>query len=555
MAAIKTEISRAFSYTRLSKEDRDKLERLMKESKEDWNSLESNSIANQKKLIREYISKQDDIVLVREYEDDGYTGTNFDRPHFTEMMDAIERGEADCIIVKDLSRFGRDYIDSGKYIQRIFPLQGIRFIAINDNIDTNRKDQADDLIIPFKNLINDSYCRDLSIKLRGQFRVQRMEGEYVGSYVAYGYLKDKDDKHKLVVDEFAGDIVRQIFAWKVCGYNQQGIADQLNQLGVPAPAEYKRMLGINYKSGFQVRAESIWTAITVTKILKNKIYIGTLEQGKRSKPNYKVQKMMEKDETEWIVNEDNHEAIIDKETFMAVQQSLERDTRISVGGTVYPLSGFLYCGDCHSQMCRRSVSRGYRKFHYYVCGTNKKGAGCTSHNYAVKQLEKKVLNAINLQIRLVADLKKMADELGEGKLKIHKMKKYEILIANKEKEIEENREYRLKLYESMVDGIINHDEYVQLRQRYTRRIEEAQLSVTQANEELEKINAGLAATGTWMDSFLKYHELTELSRDIVVTLIDKIYIYEDKRIEIQFNFRSEFNSLNEFVNSISQEAV
>ena len=555
MAAIKTEISRAFSYNRLSKEDRDKLERLKEERKEDWNGLESNSIANQKKLIRDYISKQDDIVLVREYEDDGYTGTNFDRPHFTEMMDAIERGEADCIIVKDLSRFGRDYIDSGKYIQRIFPLQGIRFIAINDNIDTKRKDQADDLIIPFKNLINDSYCRDLSIKLRGQFRVQRMQGEYVGSYVAYGYLKNKDDKHKLVVDEFAGGIVRQIFTMKVCGYNQQGIADQLNELGIPAPAEYKRMLGINYKSGFQVRAESIWTSLAVTKILKNKIYIGILEQGKRSRPNYKVQKMMEKDETEWIVKEDNHEAIIDKETFAVVQQSLERDTRISVQGTVYPLSGFLYCGDCKSQMCRRSVSRGYRKFHYYICGTYKKGDGCSSHSYAVKQLEKKILNAINLQISLVADLKKMADELGEGKLKIHRMRKYEILIANKEKEIEENKEYRLKLYESMVDGIINHDEYVQLRQRYTRRIEEAQASVEKANEELEKINAGLADTGTWMDSFLKYHELTELSRDIVVTLIDKIYIYEDKRIEILFNFRSEFKSLTEFVDSVNQEAV
>ena len=170
MAAIKS-YSKAFLYTRLSKEDRDRLERLKRENKADGNSLESNSIANQKKLIRDYISKQDDIILVGEYEDDGYTGTNFDRPGFIKMMEAVERGEADCIIVKDLSRFGRDYIDAGKYIQKFFPLQGIRFIAINDNIDTNRNDQTDDLIIPFKNLINDSYCRDLSIKLRGQFRV------------------------------------------------------------------------------------------------------------------------------------------------------------------------------------------------------------------------------------------------------------------------------------------------------------------------------------------------------------------------------------------------
>lgn len=554
MAAIKS-YSKAFSYTRLSKEDRDRLERLKRENKADGYSLESNSIANQKKLIRDYISKQDDIILVREYEDDGYTGTNFDRPGFIKMMEAIEQGEADCIIVKDLSRFGRDYIDAGKYIQKFFPLQGIRFIAINDNIDTNRNDQTDDLIIPFKNLINDSYCRDLSIKLRGQFRVQRTRGEYVGAYVAYGYIKDKDDKHKLVIDEFASDIVRQIFAWKMGGYSQRVIAERLNQMTVPAPADYKRQMGINYKSGFQVSSQSKWGAVTVTKILKNKIYIGVLEQGKRSSPNYKVKKMMEKEEAEWIVIEDNHEPIIDKETFFAVQQSLERDTRISEKGTVYPLSGFLFCGTCQAQMCRRSVSRGYRKFHYYICGTYKKGDGCTSHSYSVNELEKKILKAINVQISLVVDLKKIADELGEGKLKIHKMKKYELLIANKEKEIDENREYRLKLYESMVDGMINHDEYVQLRQRYTYRIEEAELAVFQLKADLENVSAGLGNNGTWMDSFLKYHEITELSRDIVITLIDKIYIYEDKRIDIQFNFRNEFEGLKDFIMSIHQEAV
>lgn len=554
MVAVKS-YSKAFSYARLSKEDGDRLERLRKESKTGGNVLESNSIANQKKLIRDYISKQDDIVLVREYEDDGYTGTNFERPGFIRMMKALEQGEADCIIVKDLSRFGRDYIDAGKYIQKFFPLQGIRFIAINDNIDTNRNDQADDLIIPFKNLINDSYCRDLSIKLRGQFRVQRTRGEYVGSYVAYGYLKDKEDKHKLVIDEFAADIVRQIFAWKINGYSQQGIADRLNQMSVPAPADYKRQLGINYKSGFQTHSENKWGAITIGNILKNKIYIGVLEQGKRSSPNYKVKKMMEKKEEEWIVVENNHDSIIDRETFFAVQRILTRDTRVSKQGIVYPLSGFLFCGTCKAQMCHRSVSRGQRKFHYYICRTYKRGEGCTSHGYSVKELEKKVLRAINVQIRLVVDLKRIADEIGEGKLKSLKLKKYELLISNKEREIEKNRDYRFKLYESMSDGVISHDEYVQLRQQYTNRIREAESSVSQLKEELDHISKGMGNQGTWMDSFLKYNEITELSRDIVVTLIDKIYIYEDKRIDIQFNFKDEFEDLKAFAESVCQEAV
>ena len=271
MAAKNGVTYRAFAYLRLSREDGDK--------------EESNSIANQRQFIMDYVSRQDDIVLMREYCDDGFTGTNFERPRFRMMMSAIERGEADCVIVKDLSRFGRDYIDSGKYIQKIFPMLGVRFIAINDNVDSGRSDRSDDLIIPFKNLINDSYCRDLSLKLRGQFRVQRKKGEYIGAYVFFGYVKSKTDRHKLEIDPFAADVVREIFQMKLKGNSQQQIADDLNAKGIPAPAEYKKLCGLKYQSGFQQGAESCWTAVAVTRILTNRIYTGCLEQGRRNTPN------------------------------------------------------------------------------------------------------------------------------------------------------------------------------------------------------------------------------------------------------------------------------
>lgn len=540
MATCKNQIYHAIAYYRLSKDDGDK--------------GESNSISNQRKLINEFISTRDDIKLIREEYDDGYTGTNFERPGFQKMMADIQKGVADCIIVKDLSRLGRDYIDTGRYIQNVFPTLGVRFIAINDSVDSKQNDQSDDIIIPFKNLINDSYCRDLSIKLRGQFRVQRSNGDFMGAFAYYGYLKSPEDKHKLIPDEYASMIVKEIFHMKVMGYSQQGIADKLNEMGILAPAEYKRSIGMNFKSGFQVKSKSIWLPVTITRILKNRIYIGDLEQGKRSTPNYKVKKMMEKDKSEWIVVQNNHEPIIEKDIFEAVGRMLERDTRISPkNGVLLPLSGVLYCGDCGRLMTRRSVKRGKKKFHYYVCSTNKKGNGCSSHSFSQEKLENVIIQAINRQIETVVELESLIQKLGNAALQHSKMKKLDVLIEEKYREIDENKEYRLRLYESMVDELITHDEYVDLRQKYAVKIEKAENILARLEKEREDTKNGLMGDRSWMGLFLKHGKITELTRDLVVTLIDKIDVYEDKRIEITFNFKNEFTRLTEYVNTALEE--
>ena len=540
MAAKKGVTSRAFYYLRLSREDGDK--------------EESNSIANQRQFIMDYVSRQDDIVLVREYCDDGFTGTNFERPQFMMMMTAIERGEADCVIVKDLSRFGRDYIDSGKYIQKIFPMLGVRFIAINDNVDSGRSDRADDLIIPFKNLINDSYCRDLSLKLRGQFRVQRKKGEYIGPYVFFGYVKSEADKHKLEIDPFAADVVREIFQMKLKGNSQQQIADDLNGKGIPAPAEYKKLCGLKYQSGFQQRAESRWTAVAITRILTNRIYTGCLEQGKRGTPNYKVKKMVEKPKDEWVVVEHNHEPIIDDKVFTAVQRILKRDTRISKDGVVRPLSGYLYCGDCKNQMVYRSVKRNGVIHGYYVCGANRTGRGCSSHSFSAEKLEEAVLRAINAWIKLVTDVRKDSQKLGDERLRFYRARRYDDLIEAKRREIDDNKDYRMKLYESFVDEIITREEYVNLRQHYTRKIEECQKELKQLEEELRKINDGLFTSCSWMDHFLRYGQAESLNRELVMLAVDQIFIYEDKRFEIVFNFKDELEEIRKYLDYESKEA-
>lgn len=265
-------------YTRLSREDGDK--------------TESNSITSQKEMIRDYVLKHKEMVIVREYADDGFSGVNFDRPGFKEMMEDIKKKKVNCIICKDLSRFGRNYVDAGRYLEKIFPFMGVRFIAINDNYDSNgEKSQQDSLIVPFKNLINDAYCRDISVKIRSQLDIKRKMGDFIGSFTTYGYKKDSENKNKLVIDEEAAHIVEYIFAQRIDGMCNSKIAEKLNDLGVPCPMEHKRKNGMKYHTGFRTNDRAYWTPVSIMRILTNEVYIGTLCQHKRGTPNHKVKRV------------------------------------------------------------------------------------------------------------------------------------------------------------------------------------------------------------------------------------------------------------------------
>ena len=350
---IKTKCYRAAIYVRLSKEDGDK--------------VESDSIVNQKELIRQYLTDKPDIEVHSVRVDDGYSGANFDRPAFQQMLKDIRSGQIDCVIVKDLSRFARNFVEAGRFLDQEFPLYGVRFIAINDGYDSiQRKGGADDIVLPFKNLVNDAYCRDISVKIRSQLEVKRKKGDFIGSFAVYGYLKDPDDRHKLVIDEYAADVVRDIFKWKLEGLSQQRIAERLDDQGILSPMEYKRYCGMKYKSGFQINPKARWTAVAIDRILKNQFYVGTLVQGKRSTPNHKIKKLMQKPENEWVCIEHNHEPIIEREIFDTVNRLLMKDTRIAPQEqTVYLFSGLLFCGDCRRSMVRNNNNRGGKIYTYY----------------------------------------------------------------------------------------------------------------------------------------------------------------------------------------------
>lgn len=510
-------------------------------SRDDGDKEESNSITGQRELLRDYISQRPELREFAVRVDDGFSGSTFERPSFQKMIEDVKAGRTDCIIVKDLSRFGRNYLDAGEYIEKIFPFLGVRFIAVNDNYDSlGDKKASDDLIIPFKNLINEAYCRDISVKIRSQLEIKRKNGQFLGSFAAFGYLKDEQNKNKLVVDQYAADIVRDIFKWKLEGVSPQDIADALNKLGVLSPMEYKRSLGMKFTTSFKTNSKALWSAGTVIRVLKNPIYTGVLVQGKETTPSYKVHKRITKDESEWSVIEDSHEAIISKIDFDSVQKVLKCDTRRSPGGKAVGLfSGMIFCGDCGASMVRKTVPAGDKKYVYYICSAHKQDKSCSPHRIRDNALEEIVLDSLKQHISEVVDMSELLAITDTAPLRTAQAQKVQRQLDKKHEEYEKLQKLLMSLYENLADGIIDREEYTRLKASFSARADEAEKQMDALREQLEDIH-NHGTENVWMNEFIKRQGLTTLDRAVVVALIDKILIHSNDVVEIIYRWQDEF---------------
>ena len=530
-----SKVYRAALYVRLSKEDGDK--------------EESDSIVNQKDLIRAFLADKPDIHICAECVDDGYSGANFDRPSFKRMIRDIEAGRIDCVVVKDLSRFGRNFVEAGRYIDQIFPALGIRFIAVNDNYDSiNGRTSSDKILIPFKNLINDAYCRDISIKVRSQLEIKRKKGDFIGSFAVYGYWKDPSDQHKLVVDEYAAAVVRDIFRWKLEGASQQRIADRLNGRGELSPMEYKRFCGLQYKSGFHVKPKAKWTAVAIGRILRNEFYVGTLVQGRRTTPNHKVKKTIQKPSEEWVRVEDSHPAIVEKEDFLAVGRLLMQDTRVAPKEeTVYLFSGLAFCGDCRQNMVRNSVCRNGKTYVYYICGNNRTNKACSSHRISEAALTEAVFLSLKEHIANILDVERVLQYIETLPIHREEVQKADAQLVKKQEEISRYSRLKKTLYESLSDGLIDKEEYLELKSGYDMKIADAKAASEKLKEELEGLLQNRTGTSLWIERFKKYQNITELTRHIAVTMIERILVFEDSRIEIRFRYQYDYERALELI--------
>lgn len=455
-------------YLRLSKEDEDLLQKADKK--------ESDSIANQKALILHTLDSMPEVTLFDIYIDDGYTGLNFERPEFRRMYGDICSGKVNMVIVKDLSRLGRDYIDSGRYVQKVFPSLKVRFVSVLDHYDSLTASQSDtNLLIPVKNFVNDSYSRDISGKVRSHQEVMRENGLYVGSFVAYGYKKSEENKNRIEPDAYSADIVKKIFAWKLSGMSAERIALKLNQLGVMAPSEYKRFQGINYKSGFQTKTKARWTTKTVIRILKNRIYIGVMEQGKREKVNYKLNKVVDKPEEEWAAVTGVHEAIIDRTDFENVSRLLSMDIiKAPEDENSYLFSGVLFCSECGRSMVRRVNRYKNGAYVYYICSTYNKGKGCTRHGIEETAIKEIVTDSVRRHIEQIAELDGIVREVSLMEVRSRDIVANDQEILKKYEEANQCRKMEVSLHKDFLEGVISKEEYLQFAAIYSERAAQAE---------------------------------------------------------------------------------
>lgn len=542
MKRIIDQTFRVAIYLRLSKEDDDL-------SCSSGAKNESNSISNQRKLIYDFMKSHPEFELYDEYKDDGKSGSNFDRAEFKRMMRDIEAGNVNCVIVKDQSRFGRDYIDVGKYKEKIFPKLGVRFITINEGYDSLSATSSDDLAFTINSFVYDFYIRDISTKIRTNLTAKKQNGEYAGAFVAYGYVKDSNDKSKLVVDQFAANVVRDIFRWKIEGLSPQNIAVRLNELGIPSPAEYKRLSGSNYKTSFQTSSKAIWSHVSVRRILKNEIYLGVMIQGKRTTPNYKTKTVVTKAESEWLRVEGTHEAIISVRDFELVQELLKDDTHCRAGDVTVPVyAGRIYCGDCGAAAVRKTVFYAGKRYVYYVCNANKHDRTvCSRHSIREDVLNQVIYQTVRHQIDLQLDVDKALSQFENMSWEKHKLKQLDAGIEIQEEAVRKNNMLRLGIYEDLRAGLLDRAEYESLKIELAERIAEATAAIEKLNKEKREILDGVSKQQSWVEQFRQYENVTELTRPMVIHLIERINIFEDSNIEIVFRHRNQIEEILQFI--------
>ena len=397
--------------------------------------------------------------------------------------------------------------------------------------------------------MNDEYCRDISNKVRSSLDRKRSKGEFIGSFASYGYMKDPVDHHHLIVDPVAAEVVKNIFDWFLQGMSIIGIAKRLNHMGIPNPSAYKRQCGLNYKHPAG-QLDSAWPDSSVKRVLKNRLYVGDMVQNKNRTKSYKVQVSVAVPEENWVIVPNTHAAIIDREKFETVQQLLMRDTRTSPGiNHVSIFAGYIRCADCLRAMGKKSVAQSYGKYHYYVCQTFRKAGRnlCTKHTIREKQLYDAVLATIQSQIDLAVSMDQLVNDLKSQNVRAAKSSRLEKMLQLKEEEYEKVSRCRIDLYPDWKAGILSRDEYLSLKAKIGEQLEQIEIAIANIKEEISKYQSAPVSENKFISSFLRYRNIQVLTREVIVELIEMIYVHEGGTITIQFKYQDEYQRLLDLI--------
>lgn len=522
-------------------------------SKEDGDKGESNSVTSQREILKEFLKLHPDIGFYDFYVDDGWSGTNFNRPDFTRMMEDIYAGNVNCVIVKDLSRFGRNYTDSGNYLDNVFVRLRVRFIALNNGVDTasNNMNAATQCIsVGVTNVINESVAATTSVNVRGTLNVNRAQGKFIGSFPTYGYLKDPNDHHKLIIDVEVAPVVRSIFEKFIAGKSILGITRELNNEGLPNPSMYKKLKGFNYRHPTSRREDGLWSDSSVRRILQNEMYIGNMVQGKNTTISYKIKQCRPIPKEDWIIVENTHEAIVSKEIFEKAQSLFKKGIRVAPQKKEVDLfSGLVRCADCLRIMNKKTNTHSYATYHYYRCVTAKRMGkkACTSHTIRIDKLEETVLtviqNMVDVAIEMDEILKKINSSSKRKKESTHLQKTIETQNAEREK----CKRMMVELYPDWKNGIISQEEYLSLRRSISEKIETLDKMIDNLTATAKSYEDGITDENEFIAHFKKYGKIKCLTRSMVIELIEEVLVHEDKNITVKFKFENPYMEALEYI--------
>lgn len=512
------------------------------------------SIENQVYIAKQYIEERPYLNLCDTFIDNGETGVNFDRPRWKALMDEVKAGQINCIVVKDLSRFGRNYIETGNFLEKVFPFLGVRFISVNDNYDTdNPESNSECLAIALKSLINDVYAKDISRKATAALETKQRNGEFIGNFAAYGYLKSPENKHKLIVDIDTAPIVCDIFRWKLEGMGNNAIARKLNDMGIPSPNQYRYNKGIIFDKEY---ASTLWLGRTIKTILENAVYTGCLVQGRKKTQLAQGLPQKKLPPDQWVIVEDTHEPIISRETFDKVQEILrsikqayhEKAGKYAhVGNPENIFKGILVCGDCGVNLTRyKNVNRYGKVYYNYICPNYEVNqTRICPHKKSVGEplLIETVWNTIRAEIDLSVDMERLALKVQNGHHVKTRAKTIKEQIAEAKRKIERATSLSTSLYGDYADGILTESEYLFAKAKYReeKRLWDQRLSELIAEE--TKHSAAYVSDNKWISVLSQFRATKALTRELLLAVVDRVVISGNDGVSVIFKHRDEYESL------------
>ena len=530
-------------------------------SREDELKGESNSISSQREILREFLKQHPDVTEYDCYVDDGWTGTNFDRPGFQRMMQDIYAGKVNCVVVKDLSRFGRNANRGGTLITEEFVRLGVRFIACNnyyDSLTASPSSAATNCItLGITNVINESVSATTSVNVRATLNVNRQQGKFIGSFPTYGYLKDPEDHHKLIVDPETAPVVQMIFEKFIRGRSILGIAKDLNDMGLPNPSAYKKLKGMNYQHASK-NPDGLWPDSSVRRILQNEMYTGKMIQGKNRVISYKDQVCRPCPKEEWFVVENTHEAIISQETFDKAQSQFCHEIRRSSKTHRTDLfSGLVRCAKCGRIMNKKANHFDYGTYEYYRCSTNRKmkKATCGNRTIRIDQLEAAVMAYIQYLCQLSVGLEDVLQRIQTSNRRKEQSSHLQRALQSQTAEREKCARVIMDLYPDWKNGVLSQEQFLTLKANTQEQLSALDASIEKLQNSIADLKKDMGADNVFLRRFRELGTVPYLTRPLVMELIDKILVHEDRRIEIIPKYADAYATILEYIEANKAAAL